>query len=249
VALAEQTSGRISQPVDPAYVWDDALDELDRSEPSARVINLETSITRSADYWKGKGINYRMHPDNIACLTAARIDVCTLANNHVLDYAYEGLTETIEALEHAGLRFAGSGLNLGDACQPAVVDFLGGHLFVWSVGTESSGSYDVPDAHISFAHRLIEKGIDIVHGHSLHRGDLALMYFPTVDSASGEILSVGIVPMRVRKMRLNRASRSDAEWLQATVSHASARFGCHVDTLSDGRLALRWGSAVQWRAS
>ena len=46
---------------------------------------------RSDDYWRGKGINYRMHPENIECLTAARIDVCGLANNHVLDYGYAGL--------------------------------------------------------------------------------------------------------------------------------------------------------------
>ena len=46
-------------------------------------------MTRSDDYRKGKGINYRMHPDHTACLTAARIDVCTLADNHVLDgYAF-----------------------------------------------------------------------------------------------------------------------------------------------------------------
>jgi hypothetical protein len=43
---------------------------LERAAPDARVINLETSITRSDDYWKGKGINYRMHPDHIACLPA-----------------------------------------------------------------------------------------------------------------------------------------------------------------------------------
>jgi poly-gamma-glutamate capsule biosynthesis protein CapA/YwtB (metallophosphatase superfamily) len=45
---------------------------------------------RSDDYWKGKGIHYRMHPDN-----AAHIDCCVLANNHVLDYGDAGLLETV----------------------------------------------------------------------------------------------------------------------------------------------------------
>ena len=74
VALAEQANGRISKP-DSSYVWGDAIHELDRAAPDVRAINLETSVTRSDDYWKGKGINYRMHPDHTACLSAARIDV------------------------------------------------------------------------------------------------------------------------------------------------------------------------------
>ena len=62
----------------------DALAELQDVRPDARVVNLETSVTRYDDPWP-KGINYRMHPGNVGCLTAAGIDVCSLANNHVLD--------------------------------------------------------------------------------------------------------------------------------------------------------------------
>ena len=85
VELAERENGPIPRSVDPAYIWGDALDELERVAPDVRIINLETSITTSEAYWKGKGINYRMHPENRPCLTAAKIDCCTLANNHVLD--------------------------------------------------------------------------------------------------------------------------------------------------------------------
>ena len=74
VELAERAHGPIPRPVDFAYIWGDALEELARVRPGARIVNLETSITRSDDYWRGKGINYRMHPDNVPCLTAAHID-------------------------------------------------------------------------------------------------------------------------------------------------------------------------------
>lgn len=84
VALAEQVNGPIPRPVDAAYVWGAALLEFDRRRPDVRIVNLETAITTSEDR-EAKGINYRMHPANIACLTAAGIDCCTLANNHVLD--------------------------------------------------------------------------------------------------------------------------------------------------------------------
>lgn len=86
--------------------------------PDVRLINLETSVTPSDDYWKGKGINYRMHPDNVGCLTAAKIDVCALANNHVLDYGYGGLEETIATLTRAGLTVADAGRTLGEAREP-----------------------------------------------------------------------------------------------------------------------------------
>lgn len=61
--LAEQAHGPVRRPVDFAYVWGDALDELARRQPDVRIVNLETAITRSDDSWKDKGVTYRMHPD------------------------------------------------------------------------------------------------------------------------------------------------------------------------------------------
>jgi hypothetical protein len=40
----------------------DALAKLDRAGVDLRIINLETSITSSEDYWRDKEIHYRMHP-------------------------------------------------------------------------------------------------------------------------------------------------------------------------------------------
>lgn len=140
VALAERVNGPIPRPVDFSWIWGDALGELDRVAPDARVINLETSITRSNRYWRGKTIHYRMHPENIACLTAARIDACALANNHVLDFGYSGLLETLEVLRRAGIRTAGAGRSADEARRPAIVD-LGsrGRVLLFSFGDESSG--------------------------------------------------------------------------------------------------------------
>jgi len=140
VELAEERNGRIPDPVAFSYVWGDALGELARISPDLRIINLETSITRNAGYWKGKGINYRMNPANIPCLTAAGIDVCALANNHVLDWGYDGLAETLRTLEKAGIKTAGAGSDLTTASAPAVVQVPGkGRVIVYSCGLESSG--------------------------------------------------------------------------------------------------------------
>ena len=93
VELAESVNGAIPRPVESDYIWGDALAELDRAGVDLRIVNLETSITSSEDYWRDKEIHYRMHPRNIDCITAARIDCCCLANNHVLDWGYDGLAE------------------------------------------------------------------------------------------------------------------------------------------------------------
>ena len=98
VELAEATSGPIPKPVAFDYVWGDALDALRRAAPAARIINLETSVTDSTDF-APKGINYKMHPANIPVLTAAGIDCCVLANNHVLDWGRADLLQTLQTTE------------------------------------------------------------------------------------------------------------------------------------------------------
>ena len=91
VRLAEMVHGAMPRRVSPAHVWGDALDLLRQHGPDVRIVNLETAITTSGDYWKDKGINYRMHPENVSVLLAAGIDIVALANNHVLDWGYGGL--------------------------------------------------------------------------------------------------------------------------------------------------------------
>jgi hypothetical protein len=54
VELAERANGPMPGPVDYAYVWGDALEMLERLAPDLRLVNLETSITDSDDYWAGK---------------------------------------------------------------------------------------------------------------------------------------------------------------------------------------------------
>ena len=140
VELAEKRHGAIPRPAGFRYVWGETLAILDREAPQARVVNLETSVTASDDYWLGKGINYRMHPANVPVLTAAGIDVVALANNHVLDWGYEGLAETLLTLKRSAFRVTGAGNSLAEAESPAVVE-VGGlvRLLVFSFGLETSG--------------------------------------------------------------------------------------------------------------
>jgi poly-gamma-glutamate synthesis protein (capsule biosynthesis protein) len=293
------------------------LDIIDGFAPDVRLLNLETSITADGEFARGKGVHYRMHPDNVGCLAAVRPDVCALANNHVLDFGYQGLTDTLRTLEGVGIHSAGAGLDLSTAERPAIA----GHVVIVSCGMGSSGiprawaatgrragvafvpdltnrsadavadralaakgsrdaavvsvhwgsnwGYDVDAAQISFAHRLIDSGIDVVHGHSSHhtrpievyrgrlimygcgdtiddyegissyesfRHELRLLYFASMDAESDTLLRM--VPMRMRRMRLERAPADDADWLRASVTEMSSRFGTRIETAPDGVLAV-----------
>jgi poly-gamma-glutamate synthesis protein (capsule biosynthesis protein) len=161
VEIAEKKNGPILRSVAPGYIWGDALDELGRVAPDLRIINLETSVTKSDDYWKGKEVHYRMHPENIECITSAEIDVCSLANNHVLDWGYAGLKETLETLGKAKIRVVGAGMNLKEAESSVVTELKGkGRVIVFAFGSPTSG---VP---ISWAASQKRPGVDLLRNFS-----------------------------------------------------------------------------------
>jgi poly-gamma-glutamate synthesis protein (capsule biosynthesis protein) len=266
-----------------------------------------------------------MQPRNIPCITAAKIDCCVLANNHVLDWGYAGLTETLDTLAGAKLKAAGAGRNLLEAEAPAIIEVAGkGRVLVFGFGHDSSGippqwgagsdkpgvnllpdlsedtvsriakrisefkqpgdcivasihwggnwGYQVSSGQREFAHRLIDQAqVDVVHGHSSHhpigvevyqgkpilygcgdflndyegisgheefRGDLALMYFVTLDLATGKLVSLTMTPMQVKRFRLNDARPEDVHWLQQVMDRESRLLGARIETLDDRRLAL-----------
>jgi poly-gamma-glutamate synthesis protein (capsule biosynthesis protein) len=139
IRLAEDVNGPIPRNVGFSYIWGAALQELARRQPDVRIINLETSITRSAAY-EPKGINYRVSPENAAYLAAADIDCCVLANNHVCDWGRSGLLDTLAMLDHLQIKRAGAGRNLAEASVPAILEIPGnGRLLVFAFASTTSG--------------------------------------------------------------------------------------------------------------
>lgn len=59
-------------------------------------------------------------PRHIAHLANAGFDLLSLANNHGMDYGWEGLRQTIGLLEGAGIAHSGGGANMAEAERPAV---------------------------------------------------------------------------------------------------------------------------------
>ena len=57
------------------------------------------------------------------------------ANNHAMDYSYNGLLSTIETLDRYGLAHAGTGRSLEEAARPAILEVKGQKIAVFAVDT------------------------------------------------------------------------------------------------------------------
>ena len=81
-----------------------------------------------------------------------------------------------------------------------------------------------------------------IGGDEYYRPDLSLMYFPEIDPATGGLLQLRMVPMRIRCFRLERAPAEGVEWLRETLDREGKMLGTRVAASDDGTLALHWTS-------
>ena len=95
------------------------------------VANLETSVAHGGTA-ENKQFTFRAHPRTLEGLSAAGVDLVSLANNHSLDYGREALLETLEHLDGRGVRRVGAGADATEAYAPAIVEF--GALRVGFIG-------------------------------------------------------------------------------------------------------------------
>lgn len=90
--------------------------------------NLEGPLTKRGTAQEKKYV-FRSPPDKVGpALARAGFDVVSLANNHSMDYGADGLSDTIEALEAARIRYTGAGADLAAARRPAVIELDGARV-------------------------------------------------------------------------------------------------------------------------
>jgi poly-gamma-glutamate synthesis protein (capsule biosynthesis protein) len=91
------------------------------------IINLECVIASAGRPWSrwDKVFHFQADPIAITSLQLAGINCVTLANNHVLDFEEDALTEMLALLDKAEIKHAGAGINLNEAMQPALLETSG----------------------------------------------------------------------------------------------------------------------------
>ncbi len=324
VQLAERRFGRIPKPVDPGYIWGSLPDDLDSRDCDLRIVNLETAITCRGQH-APKGINYRMSPDNASVLKAARIDACTLANNHVLDWGETGLIDTLSVLDRLDVKRAGVGRTKEEAATPAALgQSTKGRVLLLAFGHGSAGvprewkaasdrpgiailpdnpeeaaalvrartapvrrsndivvvsvhwggnwGYTIPHWQKRMAHALIDaakvdlvfghsshhpKGIEIYHdrlilygcgdlindyegigGHEAYHPDLGLAFVIDIDTNTGRLSGVEIIPYIRRAFSLARPDEGTIQWLVDMLMRESHLMGWRMQR-SDGSIHMQ----------
>jgi poly-gamma-glutamate capsule biosynthesis protein CapA/YwtB (metallophosphatase superfamily) len=107
------------------------------------VANLECPFTKSEEKLL-KNFNFKARPELVAALSSGGVDVVSLANNHLLDYGPEGLFDTLNTLESAGIKSFGAGRDLSEARKPQIIDVKGikvaflGYFFLGEKNIEPS---------------------------------------------------------------------------------------------------------------
>jgi poly-gamma-glutamate synthesis protein (capsule biosynthesis protein) len=79
-----------------------------------------------------------------------------------------------------------------------------------------------------------------ISGYEDFRGDLGLMYFADVDSVTGKLLALRMIPTQIRRFRLNRASVGDSQWLANLLNREGKRFNTSVQRGAENILSLSW---------
>src|SRR5690606_17717096 len=77
---------------------------------------------------------FRCDPDSLPAMTAAGVDVVTLANNHSGDHGKEALLDGRRQVEAAGMAVAGVGADAAEASSPALIDVNGWRVAVLGFG-------------------------------------------------------------------------------------------------------------------
>jgi poly-gamma-glutamate capsule biosynthesis protein CapA/YwtB (metallophosphatase superfamily) len=109
----------------PEYAWGNTLSLFKGAD--ARICNLECVMSDWGTPWSvtPKVFHFRSDAKNVEVLRAAQIDAISLANNHSLDFEYEGLSNTMNNLDAAGIHYSGAGTTLSDASEPAIWEIKG----------------------------------------------------------------------------------------------------------------------------
>lgn len=108
------------------------------------IVNLECALTESENKIKKFGPNLKGPINTANTLKALGVTDVAMANNHVFDFGIEGLIDTVNALESAGLPYFGIGKNDTDSRRPYFFDAEGKRIAIVNV-CEHEYTYALPN--------------------------------------------------------------------------------------------------------
>ena len=79
-----------------------------------------------------------------------------------------------------------------------------------------------------------------IGGYEAFHGELGLLYLARLDPADGRLAALRMIPTRVRRLRLQRASPEETRWLADTLNREGRKLGTRVEVKKDLSLELHW---------
>lgn len=97
-----------------------------------RIFNLEIPLVNESSPIKKCGPNLIASTKCISAYKAMKIDLLTLANNHILDQGSKGLESSISTLKQAGISYVGVGNSIKEASRPKIISCEGKKIGVYA---------------------------------------------------------------------------------------------------------------------
>lgn len=136
-------------------VLDDGIRQ-EISQADIFMVNQEFPFTERGTAAEDKQFTFRLPPHRVSILQEMEADIVTLANNHILDFGTEGLLDSCQTLEEAGIAYVGGGENLDRARELKTLEaggktigFLGtSRVYMdasWAAGPSHPGVFSTYD--------------------------------------------------------------------------------------------------------
>lgn len=98
----------------------DTIDLFDGND--VNFVNLECALTDHDTPIKKFGPPLKACAEVAKVLKSIGVNVCGLSNNHIFDFGRKGVTDTIKALDEAGLTYTGWGDNYEDSRKDLIIE-------------------------------------------------------------------------------------------------------------------------------
>ncbi|MEE1200734.1 MAG: CapA family protein [Christensenellales bacterium] len=169
------------------YFFSDVRDLFESDDLT--IINLEGPLTDSTDERHGRAFNFRGKPEYVDILSGSSIEVCNVANNHAMDYGEQGLVDTANHLETAGIGVSGfsrvyqkeiNGVNVcsigfteWDYSEDQIIQMVSlareqCDLLLVSIHWGEEGSHEPTALQTRLGRKIVDAGADIVLGTHSH---------------------------------------------------------------------------------
>lgn len=159
---------------DYSNIFNDFTEYLEESD--INITNLECPLTENNKPISKVGPLLKAPLSGVEVLKKGHFTIAALANNHILDFGYEGLKSTIDSCQDAGIETVGAGLTKDEINRHLIVSiknksfgFINVAESEFSVLTNKNygaNPIDIPDIFnkIKFLKKSVDKVIIIAHG-------------------------------------------------------------------------------------